>query len=259
VNDLAMAGAKPLGLSAGFILEEGLSMETLLKVVESMNQASTAAGVSIVTGDTKVVDKGKCDGLFINTSGVGLVESPTPVAPSSLKEGDVVILSGDLGRHGIAVMASREGLEFETAIESDCAALWEPVERLMKSGVTLHCLRDLTRGGLASALNEIASASGFCMEVEEQKIAVCGAVEAACEILGLDPYYVANEGRFVAFVPEASSAQALQVLASVPVTRDARIIGKVKAGKPPMVSVKSRIGSSRVLDMLSGEQLPRIC
>jgi hydrogenase expression/formation protein HypE len=259
VNDLAMAGAKPLGLSAGFILEEGLPMETLLKVVESMNKASEAAGVSIVTGDTKVVDKGNCDGLFINTAGIGLVESPSPVAPSSVAEGDVVILSGDLGRHGIAVMASREGLEFETSIESDCAPLWEPIQKLIQSGVTLHCLRDLTRGGLASALNEIASASGFCMEVEEEKIPVSGAVEAACEILGLDPYYVANEGRFAAFVPEAETQKALQILKALPSTGDARIIGKVKVGKPPMVTVKSRIGSSRVLDMLSGEQLPRIC
>jgi hydrogenase expression/formation protein HypE len=259
VNDLAMAGARPLALSAGFILEEGLPMETVSKVADSMRKSALAVGVPIVTGDTKVVDKGKCDGLFVNTSGIGLVESPTPIGPSGIAAGDVIILSGDLGRHGIAVMASREGLEFETTVESDCAPLWEPIHRLIQAGVPLHCLRDLTRGGLSSALNEISSASGFSMEVEEEKILIPGAVEAACEILGLDPLYVANEGRFVAFVPEASASQALSLLRSMPLTKDACLIGKVNNGKPPMVFLKSRMGSNRVLDMLSGEQLPRIC
>jgi hydrogenase expression/formation protein HypE len=259
VNDLAMAGARPLALSVGFILEEGLPMETVRKVADSMRRAAQEAGVPVVTGDTKVVDKGKCDGLFVNTAGIGLVESPAAIGPSSIEAGDVVILSGDLGRHGIAVMASREGLEFETAVESDCAPLWEPIHRLIASGIPIHCLRDLTRGGLSSALNEIASASGFSIQVEEERIGVSGAVEAACEILGLDPLLVANEGRFVAFIPEAAASQALSLLRSMPLTRDACAIGKVRGEKPPLVLLKSRLGSNRILDMLSGEQLPRIC
>ena len=259
VNDLAMSGARPLALSAGFILEEGLPMETLWKVAESMRAAAATAGVSIVTGDTKVVDRGKCDGLFVNTSGIGLVESPTPILPTQVQVGDRVILSGDLGRHGVAVMASREGLEFETAIESDCAPLWEPVSLLLKAGVPLHCLRDLTRGGLSSALNEISTSAGLSIEVAEELIPVPGAVEAACEILGLDPLYVANEGRFVAFVPEEAVGKALEVLRSHPVTQGAVPIGKVIREKPALVLLKSRMGSTRVLDMLSGEQLPRIC
>jgi hydrogenase expression/formation protein HypE len=259
VNDLAMSGARPLALSTGFILEEGLPMDTLLKVADSMRLAAQLAGVSIVTGDTKVVDKGKCDGLFVNTSGIGLVESPSPILPSQIRPGDGILLSGDLGRHGVAVMASREGLDFETAIESDCAPLWEPVSLLLKAGIPLHCLRDLTRGGLSSALNEIATSANYSMEVEETLISIPSAVEAACEILGLDPLYVANEGRFVAFVPAEAVEAALKVLHLHAETRQAVCIGKVTEEKPALVYLKSRMGSNRVLDMLSGEQLPRIC
>jgi hydrogenase expression/formation protein HypE len=259
VNDLAMAGAKPLYLTAGFILEEGLPLETLRRVVESMREAAWEAGVSIVTGDTKVVDKGKGDGVFINTAGVGLVKPGLDISPSSVKSGDVVILSGDVGRHGIAIMAAREGLEFETKLESDCALLHEPVLSLLEAGVKIHCLRDLTRGGLASALNEIAQASGRPIQVVESEIPVIQEVYSACEILGLDPFYVANEGRFIAILPETEAARALNILKGHGVSRDARVIGRVLEGTGRSVRLKSVTGSVRIMDLLSGEQLPRIC
>jgi hydrogenase expression/formation protein HypE len=254
VNDLAMCGARPLYLSAGFILEEGLPLETLQQVVGSMQAAAAAAGVQIVTGDTKVVDKGKGDGLYINTAGVGLIEHDLSIAPHSVRPGDSVILSGDIGRHGMAVMAVREGLEFESQIESDCAPLAEPVLRLLKAGIEIHCLRDLTRGGLASALVEIAEATRFHIHVDEAAIPVCEDVRGACEILGLDPMYVANEGRFVAFVSQEEREQTLGLLGE-----DARFIGEVTDTGDSRVTLKSTIGATRIVDMLSGEQLPRIC
>ncbi len=259
VNDLAMAGAQPLYLSAGFILEEGLPMETLWRVVQSMSEAAWEAGVAIVTGDTKVVDKGKGDGIFINTAGIGVVRPGLDISPSSVKPGDAIILSGDVGRHGIAIMAAREGLEFETKLESDCAFLHEPVLSLLEGGVGIHCLRDLTRGGLASALNEIAQASGNPIQVSESEIPVREEVSSACEILGLDPFYVANEGRFICILPEAEVGRALAVLKAHPVSRDARVIGRVLPGPGKSVRLKSVTGSLRVMDLLSGEQLPRIC
>jgi hydrogenase expression/formation protein HypE len=259
VNDLAMCGARPLYLSAGFILEEGLAMATLEAVVGSMRRAALAAEVSLVTGDTKVVDKGKGDGIFINTAGIGLVESPRPVGPGEVQPGDAVIVSGDLGAHGIAVLSVREGLEFEAAIESDCAPLWRPVQALLEAGVEIHCLRDLTRGGLSSALNEIALAARLALRVEEARIPVCEAVSGACEMLGLDPLYVACEGRFAAIVAPRDSARAVEVLRRFPVSAAAAEIGRVEDGPPGTVILRSRIGASRVLDMLSGEQLPRIC
>jgi hydrogenase expression/formation protein HypE len=259
VNDLAMCGATPRYLSAGFILEEGLSMETLWRVVLSMKDAAAVAGVQVVTGDTKVVDRGKGDGIFINTSGFGFLEHDQVVAPSSVRAGDVAILSGDVGRHGVAIMAVREGLAFESEIESDCAPVAAPVLDLFRGGVAVHCLRDLTRGGLATALVEIADGCRQEIRVEEPLIPVREDVQGACEMLGLDPMYVANEGRFIAFVPEEDAARALAILRRHPASADAVVIGRVAGADRGMVTLKSRIGAVRIVDMLSGEQLPRIC
>lgn len=258
VNDLSMCGARPLCLSAGFIIEEGLPMETLQHVAASMGEAARAAGVQIATGDTKVVDRGKGDGLFINTAGIGLIEHGLHIAPRSVRPGDAVLLSGDLGRHGIAIMAQRQGLEFETTIQSDCAPLIDPVQALLSGDIEVHCLRDLTRGGLATALVEIALKGGVQIEISENQVPVQEEVRGACEILGLDPLYVANEGRFAAFVPEAQASRALELLRAHPHTQGACQIGAVQVGRG-QVTLKSRIGVPRVVDRLSGEQLPRIC
>jgi hydrogenase expression/formation protein HypE len=260
VNDLAMCGARPLVLSAGFIIEEGLPMETLWRVVRSMQDASARAGVSIVTGDTKVVDKGKGDSLFINTSGIGQVVAPAPIGPASVRPGDAIILSGDVGRHGIAIMALREGLEFESAIESDCAPLAAPVLALIEAGVRITCLRDLTRGGLATTMVEIARTANLHLELDERAIAVREDVAGACEILGLDPLYVANEGRFAAFVHPDDADRALDILRKATPDQEPAQIGHVLAPEASgYVTLRSRIGARRVLDMLTGEQLPRIC
>ena len=259
VNDLAMSGARPLYLSCGFIIEEGLPMETLWRVVCSMRDAAEKCGVQIVTGDTKVVDKGKGDGLFINTTGIGVIEHTQKILPASVQPGDAVLVSGDLGRHGMAIMAVREGLQFESAIESDSAPVQEPVLDLLKAGIEIHCLRDLTRGGLASALNEIAEAAGVKIAIEEKLVPVREAVHAACEMLGLDPLHVANEGRFVAFVAEKDAPRALEILRRHGVSSSAAVVGKVVEKSAPLVTLKSAIGASRILDMPSGEQLPRIC
>ncbi len=263
VNDLAMCGARPLYLSVGFILEEGLPTETLWRVVQSMKQAADAANVSIVTGDTKVVDRGKGDGIFINTAGVGVIESELHIAPAAVQPGDVLLLNGDIGRHGIAIMAAREGLEFETRIESDCAPLAGLVQKLIQAGIEIHCLRDLTRGGLATALVEISEASALNIHINETTIPVAEEVQGACEILGFDPMYVANEGRFVAFVAARDAERAIQLMRSDPLGTKVAVIGNVLPAKPEtprgLVTMKSRVGATRVVDMLSGEQLPRIC
>jgi hydrogenase expression/formation protein HypE len=259
VNDLAMCGARPRWLSAGFIIEEGLPVETLQRVAESMRAAAAAAGVELVTGDTKVVDKGKGDGLFVNTAGVGIIESKLRISPRAVRAGDAVLVSGDLGRHGMAIMSVREGLEFESPIASDCAPLNGLVRALLEAGIEVHCLRDLTRGGLAAALNEIASASQTQVQVEERAIPVQELVRGACEILGLDPLYVANEGRLAAFVHAEDADRALAVMRSRPEGAGAARIGEVRAGTPGLVTLRSVIGAARVLDLLSGEQLPRIC
>jgi hydrogenase expression/formation protein HypE len=258
-NDLAMCGARPLYISAGFIIEEGFPMETLWRVAQSMKTSAEKAGVQIVTGDTKVVDKGKGDGIFINTAGIGIIEHEPVIAPKSIKADDVIILSGDIGRHGITIMASREGLEFETSIMSDCAPLWNFVDALLKAGIEVHCLRDLTRGGLASALIELAEQAGLQFELMENSISVNHEVQAACEILGFDPIYVANEGRFVAIVPDRDKDRALEILRIIQPEIKPAIIGKVSKGSAGMVTMTSKIGAARVIDMLSGEQLPRIC
>ncbi|HZD47611.1 MAG TPA: hydrogenase expression/formation protein HypE [Silvibacterium sp.] len=259
VNDLAMCGARPFALSAGFVLEEGLLMETLRTIVAAMEEAARAAKVPIVTGDTKVVDKGKGDGLFLNTTGIGVVVAPSLVGPESVRPGDAVLVSGDLGAHGIAILSVRGGLEFEGAVSSDTAPLWPAVEALFNAGIEVHCLRDLTRGGLSSALNEIASVARLRITVEEALIPVSDVVRGACELLGLDPLYVANEGRFVAFVPESDAGRALEILRSQPVSSGAVHAGNVHENSSGIVTLHSRVGGNRVLDMLSGEQLPRIC
>jgi hydrogenase expression/formation protein HypE len=254
VNDLAMCGARPLALSAAFILEEGLPIATFQRMVASMQRAAAEAGVPFVTGDTKVVDRGRGDGLFVNTAGIGVVEARADISPSAVRPGDAVIVSGDLGRHGVAIMAVREGLAFETTIESDVAPLWSPVQRLLSTGCVIHCLRDLTRGGLATALVEIATAARVEIEIDETAVPVREDVRGACELLGLDPLYVANEGRFVAFVGEADVPRALASLGE-----EARVIGRVAAASAGNVLARTAIGTRRMIDMLSGEQLPRIC
>ena len=259
INDLAMCGAKPLYLSAGFILEEGLSLEVLQRVVNSMAEAARAAGVPIVTGDTKVVDRGKGDGIFINTAGVGLVPAGIRVFPLLIQPGDAILVSGDLGSHGVAVLSVREGLTFDGNVKSDSAPLHRIVADLIDSGIEIHCLRDLTRGGLASVLNELAVAAKVGMTVDEAAIPVNEPVLGACELLGLDPLYVANEGRFVAMVPASQAEAALAVMKRHKAASQASHIGVVTDRNPPMVVLRTVVGTHRVLDLLSGEQLPRIC
>ncbi len=259
VNDLAMSGARPLYLSSAFILEEGLPMETLWQTVCSMRDAAQLCGVQIVTGDTKVVDKGKGDGLFINTTGIGAVEHDLNLAPQSVQTGDVILVSGDVGRHGMAIMAVREGLQFESRIESDSAPLHGLVSDLLKHGIEIHCLRDLTRGGLASALNEIAEAAGVRMEIVEPAVPVREDVHAACEMLGLEPLHVACEGRLVAFVAAKDADRALAIMRRHRVGADSAVIGWVTENGKPLVLLCSAVGVNRILDMPSGEQLPRIC
>lgn len=259
VNDLAMCGAKPLYLSAGFILEEGFSMETLWRIVQSMSHAAQVANVNIVTGDTKVVEKGKGDGVFINTAGVGIIEYNRHISPTEIQAGDEIILSGDIGRHGIAIMAVREGLEFESSIESDSAPVSDLVMQLLDANIEIHCMRDLTRGGLSSALIEIAEKADRQIHIEERSIQVTSEVQGACEILGFDPLYVANEGRFIAFIKPKDRQKALDIFKAHPLGKDAAVIGKVTEETRPIVTMTSKIGTRRIIDMLSGEQLPRIC
>jgi hydrogenase expression/formation protein HypE len=259
VNDLAMCGARPRWLSAGFILEEGLPLETLERVVRSMGAAARTVGVTIVTGDTKVVERGKGDGLYVNTAGIGTIEHGLTIGPAAVRAGDAVVLSGDIGRHGMAIMAQREGLAFESTIESDCAALWPAVEALFAAGVEVHCLRDLTRGGLATAVIEIAETAGLAVALDESVVPVSEPVRGACELLGLDPFYVANEGRLVAFVSAAQAALAVAVLQRFAPDRGAARIGEVRAAPAGEVTLRSVVGVERILDRLSGEQLPRIC
>jgi hydrogenase expression/formation protein HypE len=260
LNDLAMMGARPLYLSAGFVLEEGLPYEVLDRVVRAMGDAARAAGVLLVTGDTKVVERGKADGVFINTTGVGVVAPDFTPGPSRARAGDVVLVSGPIGRHGIAIMAAREGIAFEAEVESDSAALVPLVERLRDvAGAEVHALRDPTRGGLASALNEIAAASRVGIALEERTIPIPGVVTAACEMLGFDPLYVANEGVLVAFLPERFAEAAVEALRGHPLGREAARIGRVVEAHPGLVVLETAIGGTRVVDMLPGDQLPRIC
>lgn len=258
VNDLAMHAARPLFLSAGFILEEGLSMETLGKVVASMAAACQKAGVRIAAGDTKVVQKGHGDGLYINTAGIGVIPPTVHIAPQNARNGDIVLVSGTLGDHGIAVMSVREGLAFETEMLSDTAPLYELVQTMNQVG-QVHCLRDATRGGLAAVLNELSLASNVGIEFEETSVPVRPEVRAACEMLGLDPYYVANEGKLVAIVPESDASKVLAIMKQHRFGKDAAIIGRVVNEHPGVVTAKTSIGGMRVVDLPAGELLPRIC
>jgi hydrogenase expression/formation protein HypE len=260
VNDVAMCGARPLAISAGFILEEGFPMADLARVVASMRDASRAAGVPVVTGDTKVVDRGKGDGVYVNTTGIGWIPRGVEVAPRRARPGDLVLLNGGLAEHGIAIMSVREGLEFETAIESDSAALHFLVADLLERlGEAVHVLRDPTRGGVASATNEIAAKAGVGILLDERSLPLREEVRGACEILGFDPLYVANEGKCLAIVARDRAEEALAAMRARPEGREAAIIGEVVADHPGRVLLRSRIGGLRVVDMLSGEQLPRIC
>ncbi len=259
VNDLAMSGATPLHLSAGFILEEGFPMADLGRIVDDMAAAARAAGVRIVTGDTKVVERGRGDGVYINTSGIGVIGDAVEINPQRAKPGDAILLSGTLGDHGMAIMSVREGLEFETTIESDCASLHTMVAQLLAAVPDVHVLRDPTRGGLASALNEIAASANVGMVIREEAIPVRPEVRAACELLGLDPFFVANEGKLVAIVPREDAERGLAALRAHPLGANATIIGEVTDKHPGMLIGKTGIGASRVITMQIGEQLPRIC
>jgi len=260
VNDLAMCGAKPAYLSLGLIIEEGFSIKDLEKIIISIKEASDRTGVKIITGDTKVVEKGKGDGIFINTAGIGIVRDDINISPSRVEEGDLILINGDVGRHGIAIMTTRENLDIESTIKSDCAPLNIVVQQLIESGIEIHCLRDLTRGGLGSALNEIASSAKFEIEIDEKSINVTEEVKGVCEILGFDPVHVANEGRFIAFVKKKDAGKAFDILKQEESGKYASILGVVKGkNKYGLVILKSIMGVNRILDMMSGEQLPRIC
>ncbi len=261
INDLAMRGARPLCLSLGLILEEGLDLDDLERIIASIAKCSKSAGVPIVTGDTKVVPRGKCDKIFINTSGIGVVAEDVDVSSTMAQEGDKIILSGSMGDHGITIMTRRAGLTLDGNLASDSAALHQLVDLLLEklSPATLHTLRDPTRGGVATSLNEIAAAAGLSVEIDDQAIPVNSEVRAACEIMGLDPLYLANEGKCLALVAPEQADEALQLMQSTAVGRNAAIIGRLTAGKSGQVILRTSIGGSRVVTPLHGEPLPRIC
>lgn len=260
LNDLAMCGAKPYYLSCGFIIEEGVLIKDLERVVESMRMEAERAGVQIVTGDTKVIERQSGLNIFINTSGIGIPMVNQPINPSQIQPGDQILISGDVGRHGMAVMAEREGLEFSSPLISDLATLVPMVEALLNRGIKVHCLRDVTRGGLATALVELAESSGMEFVLHEEAISVNAAVGSACEILGFDPLYVASEGRFAAIVPQEDAQKALKIMQMFFDGREASIIGKVEGSSlSPSVILKNTFGSKRYLNRLVGDQLPRIC
>ena len=259
INDLAMAGAKPLYLSAAFILEEGLPLADLERIVTNMAAASRNAGVPVITGDTKVVEQGKADGVFITTSGVGLVPPGVTISGELARPGDAILLSGSIGDHGIAVLSQRENLRFETSIESDSAPLHQLVQAMLAAVPDIHCLRDPTRGGLATTLNELAAQSGVGMRLREAAIPVHAAVSGACELLGLDPLYIANEGKLVAICPADAAETLLAVMRAHPLGSEAAIIGEVVEDAQSFVQLETRLGGRRMVDWLSGEPLPRIC
>jgi hydrogenase expression/formation protein HypE len=259
VNDLAMSGARPLYLSLSFIIEEGLPVADLQKVVASIAAAAAAAGVKIVTGDTKVVDKGSADKLFINTAGVGIVPEGVAISAASARPGDKIIISGTIGDHGIAVLSQREGLKFHTPVPSDCAPLNKLVAAMLQASKNIHCMRDPTRGGLATTLNDFAEKSGVGIVIEEEKVPVNKAVLAACELLGLDPLYIANEGKLAASVPAKNAKAVLAAMKQNKYGTGAAIIGEVVAAHPRRVVMKTTLGASRIIDMPVGELLPRIC
>ena len=259
VNDLAVGGAVPLFLSAALILEEGLPMADLKRIVASMSRACAEAGVQLVTGDTKVVDRGNADGVFITTSGVGRVPAGRSLSIRNARPGDRALVSGTIGDHGVAVLSVREGLEFETVLESDSAPLHDLARAVLDAGPATRCMRDPTRGGLSSALNELAAASGVGVRIDEAAIPVRPEVQAACELLGLDPLYVANEGKLIAVVPAAEADAVLEAMRAHPLGTDAAIVGEVVADHPGRVIQRSVVGGERIVATLAGEQLPRIC
>ncbi|MCL5268693.1 MAG: hydrogenase expression/formation protein HypE [Bacteroidetes bacterium] len=259
VNDIAMCGARPLYLSAAFIIEEGLPMDDLWKIVLSMQEAAKKAGVLLVTGDTKVVDRGKGDKIFINTSGVGLVDDGVDIGPRKIQAGDKIIVNGDIALHGIAIMSVREGLEFETVIKSDTAPLTGLVNDMLKVSGEIHALRDPTRGGVATTLNELAEQSGLGIIINEEAMPIPDDVKGACEILGLDPLYIANEGKLVAFVSPRAADRVLDAMRKHPLGERSVVIGEAVDRHHGTVVMNSKIGGTRVVDMLTGEQLPRIC
>ncbi|WP_442817245.1 hydrogenase expression/formation protein HypE [Streptomyces sp. NBC_01216] len=259
VNDLAMSGAEPAYLSCGFILEEGVEVAVVARVAEALGAAARAAGVEVATGDTKVVEAGHGDGIYLNTAGIGVVPDGVDLRPQRVRPGDVVIVSGEIGLHGVAIMSVREGLEFGVDIESDCAALGGLVRSMLAVTPDVHVLRDPTRGGLAASLNEIAAASGTGVVIEETKVPVPPAVANACAILGLDPLYVANEGKLVAFVPREQADAVLDALRAHPLGRHAAVIGEAVEAHPGLVVARTGFGGTRVVDLPLGEQLPRIC
>lgn len=259
VNDLAMSGARPLYLSAAFILEEGLGMGDLLRIVGSMSEAARNASVQLVAGDTKVVNRGKGDKIFITTTGIGIIEKPVNISADRARPGDRIILSGYIGDHGMAILSQRENLDFEGLIESDGAPLHGLVAAMLELTSDIHCLRDATRGGVATVLNEIAARSRVSMALRETEIPVHDTVRGACEILGLDPLYVANEGKLIAIAPQAVADAMVDRMRQHPFGRDARVIGEVRADHPGMVFMQTEIGGTRIVDTLFGEQLPRIC
>ena len=258
VNDLAMAGARALHLSLTAILEEGLPLEVLRGIVRSIAQACRDCGVTIETGDTKVVERGKGDGIFLSTSGIGVVESPDPIHPTRIGAGDGIIVSGDLGRHGLAILALRHGLHLEPPIASDCAPLWPLVKKLLEQGIPLHCLRDLTRGGLAMALQELADAGPWCLQLEEAQLPIAQAVGISCDLLGLDPLHLANEGRFVAIVPAEAIEKTLTVLEPGGGAWIGTVLGRSGSGTGEVL-LRTALGTERRLQPPSGELLPRIC
>jgi hydrogenase expression/formation protein HypE len=259
VNDLAMAGAQPLYLAAAFVLEEGFPLADLHRIVASMQKAAAAAGVQLVAGDTKVVDRGKADGCFVTTTGVGLVTHPLPISSDRARPGDVVILSGPVAEHGMAIMAARADLGLETPIASDTAPLHRLVRAMLATGADIRCLRDPTRGGVATALNELAQRSEVGIVVQEAAVAVREPVRGVCELLGLDPLYVANEGTLLAVVPRGDAARVLEVMRAQPEGREACVVGEVVDDRARLVVLETTVGGRRIVDMLQGEQLPRIC
>lgn len=259
INDLAMSGATPLFLSAGFIIEEGFPLPFLKKIIASMEEIAAAAGVKIVTGDTKVVNKGALDQIFINTSGIGVVAPGVDISGRNAKAGDKVIISGSIGDHGIAILSSREGLEFTTTLKSDCAPLNDLVGKMLVTSLEIHALRDPTRGGIASALNEIARQSDVAIWIEEELVPIKEEVRGACELLGLDPFHLANEGKLIALVAAPAAEKILEQMRAHPLGKEATIIGEVRAEPKGKVVLRTSLGSTRILDMLMGEALPRIC
>jgi len=259
VNDLLCCGAEPLYISLAFILEEGFLLEDLWKIVQSVAHSAKTAGVKIVTGDTKVVERGKGDKIYINTTGVGRVLDGMDISPKRCKPGDVVIINGSLGDHGIAILTTRQGLELESQVKSDTAALSEMMLDVFSHVPEIHVLRDPTRGGVASALNEIAKSSGTGIKLEENLLPVSGSVRGACELMGLDPLYIANEGKILLIVAPEHAENTLSVMKKYPSGMDSRIIGEVSDEHPGILHLETSIGTSRIVDMISGEQLPRIC